>query len=76
MKTYVYGELLGRDVVNNDAGIGVLDVTGDERSIPLLPGCIPQLQSNGFVVDLQCFREEIYSDGRLHNLRSTAGVSL
>jgi len=68
--------VLDRDIIHDDTGIRVFDVTGDERPITLLPSGIPELQPNGFIVDLQSLREEIYSDRWLNKLDGTAGVSL
>ena len=54
------------DVEDDETAVSIPDIGWDEGSEPLLARRVPQLESNGFPVDLQCFGYEIDAHSRLH----------
>ena len=40
----------------------------------LLSSCVPELHSKAFVFDVDCFRDEIDSDGRLDEVNGTCSL--
>lgn len=50
------------DVEDDEAGVCISDVGGDECSEPLLSGCVPELQSEGLSFDLHGFGDKVDAD--------------
>ena len=53
------------DIVNDDGNGRVPDVRGDETPEPLLPGSVPELQSNCAVLEVHGLGEEVYANSGL-----------
>ena len=52
-------------VENDDGGAAVFDVRGDEGMKSLLSSSVPELHSEGFIIDIDGFGDEINSNSRL-----------
>ena len=53
------------DVVDHDGDGGITNVRGNERSEPLLTGCVPQLQPHRSILKVHRLGQAINADGGL-----------
>ena len=51
----VFKTLFRRDIVNNHCYLTIINVRRNQRPKSFLAGSVPKLQSNHFVVDINCF---------------------
>ena len=59
----VFKSVSPRDIVEHDAAVGIAEVGAGDRAIPLLAGCVPDLQFDDVIVHFHGFYFEVNSDG-------------
>lgn len=59
------------EIEDDDGGAAVLDVGRDERVEALLSCSVPELHSEGFIIDVDGLGDKIYSNSGLNEQRCT-----